>query len=44
MADKTDILKTIKEQNIRHIQLWFTDILGRLKSMEISDGELEAAL
>lgn len=43
-ADKKKILETVKEKGIRHIQLWFTDILGRLKSMEISDSELEGAL
>ncbi|HOO76735.1 MAG TPA: glutamine synthetase family protein [bacterium] len=41
---KKDILKQVEDLHIQHIQLWFTDILGRLKSMEISDGELEAAL
>jgi len=41
---KKEILAQVKERNIQHIQLWFTDILGRLKSMEISDGELEGAL
>ncbi len=38
------ILDTVKAKRIRHIQLWFTDILGRLKSMEISDSELAGAL
>jgi len=41
---KKKILDAVKEKNIRHIQLWFTDILGRLKSMEISDSELAGAL
>jgi len=44
MSDINGILKTVKERKIRHIQLWFTDILGRLKSMEISDSELKGAL
>ena len=43
-AVKKKILEAVKEKKIRHIQLWFTDILGRLKSMEISDSELEGAL
>ena len=43
-AMKKKILDTVKEKNIRHIQLWFADILGRLKSMEISDSELAGAL
>jgi glutamine synthetase len=42
--EKKKILDAVKEKNIRHIQLWFTDILGRLKSMEISDSELAGAL
>ncbi len=27
------VLKTAKEQNVRFIRLWFTDILGSLKSV-----------
>ena len=42
--EKKKILDAVKEKNIRHIQLWFTDILGRLKSMEISNSELAGAL
>ncbi|MDP8215024.1 MAG: glutamine synthetase family protein [Candidatus Euphemobacter frigidus] len=41
---KKQILEKVRKNKIRHIQLWFTDILGRLKSMEISDSELEGAL
>ncbi len=44
MSEMKSILETVKERKIRHIQLWFTDILGRLKSMEISDSELKGAL
>ncbi len=44
MADIKKILDRVREKKIRHIQLWFTDILGRLKSMEISNTELEGAL
>ncbi len=45
MSDlRKEILATVKEKKIRHIQLWFTDILGRLKSSEISETELEGAL
>ncbi len=40
----SEVLKTVRERSIRHIQLWFTDILGRLKSSEISETELEGAL
>ncbi|MDP8236246.1 MAG: glutamine synthetase family protein [Candidatus Erginobacter occultus] len=44
MSEIKEILETVKERKIRHIQLWFTDILGRLKSMEISASELKGAL
>ncbi|MFC1860228.1 glutamine synthetase family protein [Chloroflexota bacterium] len=37
-------IKTTKDKNIRLISLWFTDILGFLKSFSITPRELEAAL
>ncbi len=39
-----DVLKIVKEKNVSFIQLWFTDILGILKSFAITPGELEEAL
>ncbi len=50
MADKTReesqeyILKTAKEHDVKFISLWFTDILGMLKSFAITVEELEGAL
>ncbi|MCK4518674.1 MAG: glutamine synthetase [Candidatus Omnitrophica bacterium] len=46
MAKKTkaDILKIVKEQDVKFIRLWFTDILGQVKSFAITDRELEGAL
>ncbi|MBN1522155.1 MAG: type I glutamate--ammonia ligase [Candidatus Aureabacteria bacterium] len=41
---KNDVLKTVKEQDVKFIRLWFTDILGQVKSFAITDGELETAL
>src|SRR4030042_1641693 len=38
------ILKKTREQNVRSIKLWFTDILGVLKSFTITHSELETAL
>jgi glutamine synthetase len=38
------IIKKTKEQNIKFIRLWFTDILGMLKSFTITIGELETAM
>ena len=39
-----DVIRTVKEQNIRFIKLWFADILGQVKSFSLSDRELENAL
>jgi len=41
---KADILKLVKEQDVKFIRLWFTDILGQVKSFSITDSELEGAL
>ncbi len=38
------VLKKSKEQNVKFIRLWFTDILGILKSFSITVEELEGAL
>jgi glutamine synthetase len=42
--DKAYVLKTSKEQNIKFVRMWFTDILGFLKSFAITIDELELAL
>jgi len=39
-----DILKVVKERNVKFIRLWFTDVLGFLKGFAISPSELEGAL
>jgi glutamine synthetase len=41
---KKEILKIVKEKNIRFIRLWFTDVLGFLKGFAITSDELEGAL
>ncbi|MFH1046389.1 MAG: glutamine synthetase beta-grasp domain-containing protein [Candidatus Omnitrophota bacterium] len=38
------LLQLVKEKNIRTIQLWFVDILGILKCISITNGELADAL
>jgi len=38
------VLKTVEERGIRFIRLWFTDVLGILKSFAITPQELEGAL
>ena len=40
---KEEILKYIKENEIYFVELWFTDILGYLKSFAITEHELEKA-
>ncbi|MFC1978151.1 glutamine synthetase family protein [Chloroflexota bacterium] len=41
---KDYVLKMAKEHDVKFIRLWFTDILGMLKSFAITVGELEGAL
>ncbi|MDY2778016.1 MAG: glutamine synthetase family protein [Collinsella sp.] len=37
------VLRTVEERDIRFIRLWFTDVLGRLKSLAIAPEDLEVA-
>lgn len=37
------VLRTIEERDIRFVRLWFTDILGYLKSVSVVPAELESA-
>jgi glutamine synthetase len=37
------VLRTVEERRVRFIQLWFTDVLGSLKSFAITPAELENA-
>jgi glutamine synthetase len=41
---KEYVLKTAKEHDVKFIRLWFSDILGNLKSFAITVEELEGAL
>ncbi|MCL6584031.1 MAG: glutamine synthetase family protein [bacterium] len=41
---KEEILSLVKERDVKFIRLWFTDILGMVKSFAITDNELEGAL
>ncbi|TFG38503.1 MAG: glutamine synthetase [Syntrophobacterales bacterium] len=41
--DKEYVLKQMKEKKVEFIRLWFTDVLGFLKSFSISPRELELA-
>ena len=37
------VLRTVEERDIRFVRLWFTDVLGFLKSVAIAPAELESA-
>src|ERR671928_1946607 len=37
------VLRTVEERDVRFIRLWFTDVLGFLKSFAITPAELEGA-
>jgi glutamine synthetase len=37
------VLRTVEERGVRLVRLWFTDVLGQLKSFAISPAELENA-
>ncbi|WP_172120155.1 glutamine synthetase family protein [Actinomyces faecalis] len=37
------VLRAIEERDIRFIRLWFTDVLGQLKSVAIAPAEVESA-
>src|ERR1043165_5718829 len=48
MSDTTpltadDVLRIAQERDIRFIRLWFTDVLGQLKSFSINSSELADA-
>jgi glutamine synthetase len=40
---KAFVLRTVEERDIRFVRLWFTDVLGFLKSFAIPTEELEGA-
>ena len=46
MSDQAieNVLKAVKDKKVQFIRLWFTDVLGFLKSFAITPAELEGAL
>ncbi len=38
-----DVAEIVKERDVRFVRLWFTDVLGQLKSFSINAAELEDA-
>ncbi|MBW3601991.1 MAG: glutamine synthetase family protein [Actinobacteria bacterium] len=37
------VLRTVEERDIRYVRLWFTDVLGMLKSVSVTSSALEGA-
>jgi glutamine synthetase len=37
------VLRTVEERDVRFVRLWFTDVLGSLKSVAVAPAELEGA-
>ena len=37
------VLRTVEERGVRFVRLWFTDVLGVLKSVAVAPAELEGA-
>ncbi len=44
IVTKEDLLRFVREHDVKIIHLWFTDILGMLKSFGITPHQLEEAL
>ena len=38
-----DVLKAVHDYNVSFLQFWFVDILGNLKSFQVTPSELEGA-
>ncbi len=38
------VLRTVEERDVHFVQFWFTDVLGNLKSIAATSGELEDAM
>ena len=37
------VLRTIEERDVRFVRMWFTDVVGSLKSVALAPAEVEAA-
>jgi len=42
--DKEQVMKIVKEQDVKFIRFWFTDVVGTLKSFAVTASEIEAGL
>ena len=41
---RAEVIRRVKDEDITFVQLWFTDLVGRLKSFAITQRELESAV
>jgi glutamine synthetase len=41
---RADVIRRVKDEDITFVQLWFSDVVGRLKSFAITQRELENAV
>lgn len=44
MQSKEDVMQAVEKMDVKFVRLWFTDILGALKSFAITREELEGAM
>ena len=42
-TNQDDVIEAVADNDVRFIRLWFTDVLGQLKSFSINSSELEDA-
>ena len=42
--DKDQVIKAVKDEDVKFIRLWFTDMVGQLKSFAVTAAEIETAL
>ncbi|HIY65527.1 MAG TPA: glutamine synthetase family protein [Candidatus Agrococcus pullicola] len=41
---RDSVLRTLEERDVRFVRLWFTDVVGALKSIAVAPAEVEAAM
>ncbi|MCL4309406.1 MAG: glutamine synthetase family protein [Thermoleophilia bacterium] len=42
--DKDQVIKAVRDEDVKFIRLWFTDMVGQLKSFAVTAAEIETAL
>jgi len=44
MSNRNEILKRLEEEHIAYLQLWFTDVMGQNKNVEVPSSQFKKAL